>query len=159
MTRALHNEVAVRAGIPLSQYILEANEHYYDRALETPWLFARYVVMFRPNEDVHQPWQLGNERVSLLWAGDQDFHHFYDELFVSGAEAIYVIDEDALRAYARSRDLSEKLLPALSTRTGEWDVANTDEALEQAIREWRFYKKMSLGKDPAAEADEHTTSN
>lgn len=133
MTRALHNEIAVRAEIPLSHYILEANEHYYARALEAPWWYARYVVMFNPSEAIHQDWQRENEQVSHMWAGHEKFNYFYEQIFLSDGEAIYKIREDNLREYALVYNIPFASLPALQTTTRPWDVESTYEQIETAI--------------------------
>lgn len=133
MTRALHNEVAVRAGIPLRQYILEANEHYYGRAVEAPWWYARYVVMFNPSDSIHQNWQQENERVSHRWAGDSTFNEFYEQIFISDGEAVYRLRETVLVAYAENNSIPLEQIPSLQTDTEKWDVEMAHQQIHTAL--------------------------
>lgn len=147
MTRALHNEVAVRAGIPLRNYILEANEHYYNRAVETPWWYARYVVMFNPNERVHQPWQRENEHISKMWADSDEFERFYEQIYISDAEAVYKLRESVLQEHVLARSIPADAVPALQNGTPRWDVEGTHAQIEAALGRWRT-QRSSVGLAP-----------
>lgn len=138
MTRALHNEIAVRAEIPLSHYILEANEHYYGRTLEAPWWFARYVVMFNPNDNIHQAWQQQNEIVSRTWSKNSTFHYYYDQIYLSEGTAVYKINEKILKEKALRNDIPLASIPSLQTENNHWDVEETYKIISQALAENRL---------------------
>ncbi|NBD73545.1 hypothetical protein GVX82_00700 [Patescibacteria group bacterium] len=132
MTRALHNEVAVGAGVPLSRYILEANEHYFDQALKYPWLFADWVVMHNARGDQNE-WARQNERVALLWTDNEQFDSFYTEVYVGDRSVLYRLDHAAVRDYAARHELPRSLVPTLGPNNRPWDVEETFAQLDARL--------------------------
>ncbi len=136
MTRALHNEVAVSAGVPLAHYILEANEHYFDQSLKYPWLFADWVIMQNTAWTHHSDWSRSNERVSLLWTDNDEFERFYDPVYVGQGSILYRLDREEVYAYALKYGLPQRGVPTLDPVEGTWDVERTFQELDRRIVEY-----------------------
>lgn len=138
ITRASHDFVTVNAGIPLRDYILESNFRYYDQALERPWLFARFVVMYNNsnNENILIPnWSKKNEKVSLRWGSSRLFPRYYDLVLENRFERLYKLNDAAVRDYAISHGLEIAAIPSLNPEGKKWDperiyLAMNGEAIE-----------------------------
>lgn len=122
MTRALHNEIAVEAGIPLRNYVLEANEHYFEHALTYPWLFADWVVMQNVDFKDHTEWSVQNEKVSAYWGRDEEFKRFYEPMFVGGATVLYRLRHEEVQEYVEEYQLEDLYIPTLASGSEVWDV-------------------------------------
>lgn len=133
MTRALHNEIAVRSGIPLSHFVLEANEHYFDQAVAYPWLFAEWVVMQNNAAPEHTAWSEQNEKVSRAWGSEPYLYTFYEEVFVGGSVIVLRLKHDAVLTYAREYAIPVEAIPSLSNETHAWDVRTTFARLQDHI--------------------------
>jgi hypothetical protein len=136
MTRALNNEIAVEAGLPLRKFILEANENYYEQAIAQPWWYARYVVMYNPESTAFKPWMLENELVSKRWAGSELFGLYYQPIYVSETEVVYQLDQEFFTQEVAEMGLDPTLFPSLNPQA-EWDVASTHVTLEEKVRQWK----------------------
>jgi len=121
ITRALHDFVTVNAGIPLKNYIHESNYRFYDQALERPWLFARWVVMYNPNTSISTNWSKKNEKVSVKWGESQTFLNYYDLILENDLERLYKTKEDAVRQYATERGFDLSKIPSLNSEITWWN--------------------------------------
>lgn len=130
ITRALHDFVVVNAGVDLKNYIHESNFKYYDQALERPWLFARFVIMYSSENNDAGNWSKGNEKVSIRWGKSEIFEKYYVLIEKNEREVLYKVNEEAVRKYAESKGLDISQIPSLNASITWWD-ADT------------IYKKMS----------------
>ncbi len=121
MTRALHDFVAVEAKISLKNYIHESNYKYFDQALHDPWLFARYVVMFNPNEERQDKWAAQNEKVSGKWGRSEKFHKYYTLLMENERERLYKVNDVAVREYARTLGYDTTKIPSINKNISWWN--------------------------------------
>ena len=129
ITRALQNFVTVEAGIPLKNYILESNYQYYDSALDKPWLYVRWVVMYNPDIAV-EGWRKENELVSVLWSDSEIFNYTYELVFENDSERLYLLREDVLRESLALYGIDEVFVPSLNGKMVRWDTAELSEYLE-----------------------------
>lgn len=120
MTRALHDIVALEAGIPLASYIQESNAGFYDVALERPWLFARWVVMQNTAAPQTLSWVVQNEKVALHWARSREFARHYTLIRENSTERLYKVNEEAVRLYAAQQGYSIFALPSLNPALASW---------------------------------------
>lgn len=121
MTRALHDFVAVEAKIPLRNYIHESNYKYFDQALHDPWLFARYVVMFNPDEERQDKWAAQNEKVSKKWGRSRTFHKYYTLVMENERERLYKVNTEAVREYAKSLGYDTSKIPSINKNISWWN--------------------------------------
>lgn len=134
MTRALHNQIAVEAGIPLSHYILEANEFYFDQALAYPWFFAEWVVMQNnANDEIHSDWSKENELVAKNWWNDWTFLRFYEEKYSGQGTILYQLKSEEVLTYSAEYGIPLELVPALSRPDEPWEVESTFFVLQDYI--------------------------
>lgn len=134
VTRAFFNETVVLSGVPMKNYIHEATEHYYEQALDKPWLFARWVVMFNPDDPSIPNWEAGNEKVSELWAYSDEFHEMYELVYEGHTDRLYRLRDEKILAYARHYNLDESEIPSLSGNPSlTWDIENTYDDLSAHI--------------------------
>ena len=133
ITRALHNEVVVKAGVPLKNYVVEGNQYYYEQAIDYPWLFARWVVMY--SDDINTlAWYLEREEVAKRWAGNDEFNYYYERVFDSNHVDLYRVREARVREYAFQAGIKDESLPSLERGgPGEWDVEHTYRELVEQI--------------------------
>ncbi|MFA6183971.1 MAG: glycosyltransferase family 39 protein [Parcubacteria group bacterium] len=124
ITRALHDFVVVNAGIDLKNYVHESNYKYYDQALERPWLFARWIVMYNPENNDAGNWSKSNEKISAQWGNSEMFDQYYTLVEKNKREVLYKVKEEAVRDYAKSRGLNEFQIPSIGSSITWWDVDN-----------------------------------
>jgi hypothetical protein len=129
ITRALQNYVTVEAGIPLKNYIHESNFGYYDQALEMPWLYARFVVMYNPEIQGIEDWRKENEKISNTWAHSESFHKAYELIYENDSERLYVIRDSVVGDLVASYDINPEIVPSLNNKIANWD-------------QYDFYKKI-----------------
>lgn len=122
ITRALHDFVTVNAGVPLREYIHEANFLFYDQALTRPWLFARWVVMYNlKDHSISLDWAKDNEKVSVRWSGSAEFLHYYELVKETQRETLYKVKESAVLEYIEQHNLNGTEIPSLNTDIIWWD--------------------------------------
>lgn len=126
ITRALHDFVTVNAGISLKNYIQEANFRFYDQAIEKPWLFARWVIMYdiSENNDASLDWARTNEKVSAKWGGSEEFLKYYVPVANNKSEVLFKINEDVVRKEVISLGMDPIRVPSLNIEIGSWDPEN-----------------------------------
>lgn len=135
MTRALHDFVAVNANVPLRDYIHESNFKFYDQALERPWLFTRWVVMFNPVEGNEHDWAQRNEKVSRRWGGSDEFHHYYTLVMDNSRERLYKVKDDAVIEYAKAKGYTPARIPSLNADIRWWDPETAYASLQLPMDE------------------------
>lgn len=136
ITRALHDYVAVESGIPIKSLIHESNHKYYDQAIERPWLFARWVVMFNSSGNDPTKWSSLNERVSKQWGSGrnkQTFLKYYTLIFENKREQIYKVRDESILEYSISRGYDIEKIPSVNIQITTWDPDN-------------IYKDMKISK-------------
>lgn len=122
ITRALYDFTVIESGIPLKQFIQESNYPYFDRALDEPWLYARWVIMIKPdNTAYYSGVQIANERISLKWYGTATLRHFYTLESENGTGQLYKINETAVEQYALEYGLKANTIPSLNPATTTLD--------------------------------------
>lgn len=122
ITRALHDFVVVNAGVDLKNYIHESNYKYYDQALERPWLFSRFVIMYNLENSDAGNWSKGNEKISALWGNSEMFEQYYIFVEKNKREILYKVNEGAVREYAKSRGLDASQIPSINSSIIWWDA-------------------------------------
>ena len=123
MTRALHAEMSVKTGIPLSNFILESNHPYYLQALSAPWMFARYVVMANPEGFAANGWYLDNELILAHWGEAAGMSAYYTLMIENPKVRVFKLNEEAVRELAKSKGLLPADVPSLSGRV-RWDTVS-----------------------------------
>lgn len=134
ITRAAHDIVAVDAGIPLKDYIHESNYRYYDQALDRPWLFARWVVMYNmisPDTANIPYWSRKNEKISARWGTSELFSSFYDLVYQNNFIRLYKVRESTVKAYATEHHLVRSRIPSLNRELAHWDPATIDQEMSE----------------------------
>lgn len=122
ITRALHDFVTVNAGVPLRNYIHESNHLYYDQALEKPWIFSRWVVMYTLSEESSQlDWSKKNEKISARWGNSEEFLQYYELVVSNERESLYRIKEAAVLESADRLGLNPLKVPSLNVGISEWN--------------------------------------
>ena len=92
-TRFNNDVYFLDSGLPLRSFIYEGNYRYFDRVLESPWLYAEWVVMTRPGTISQQQFF---DPVTKLWAYDERFHRYY-RLIASDEETdLYELDKASI---------------------------------------------------------------
>lgn len=104
ITRASHDFMTFAAGLPLKSYILESNYQYYNQALDTPWVFARWVVMYSPEIDEYD-WSKRNEHVSMRWTDSELFLENFELVFENQSDRLYKLREDVVRERAEKHNI------------------------------------------------------
>jgi 4-amino-4-deoxy-L-arabinose transferase-like glycosyltransferase len=132
MTRAFFNEVSTKAGIPLNHFILEANEPYYAQALDAPWLYARWVVMFDADAANIPNWERTNEKVSATWGNTPEFDYFYELVHQAGSDQLYRLRTERVHEYVARAGVDPSQVPSLSSE-GTWDPQTTHVQLSELL--------------------------
>lgn len=122
ITRALHDFVVVNAGVDLKNYIHESNYKYYDQALERPWLFARFVIMYSSEHNGAGNWSKSNEKISVRWGKSELFEQYYVLIEKNEREVLYKVNEEAVKKYAESKTLDISQIPSLNASITWWDA-------------------------------------
>lgn len=120
ITRARHDYMTTRTGIHLKNYILESNFQYYEHALDMPWAFARWVVMYNPSLEAYT-WTKTQERVSVRWGDSEEFLEMYELIFENNSERLYLLKDAAVRKKAAEYGLVPTTLPSLNIHMVRWD--------------------------------------
>ncbi len=126
MTRATYDLIALRAGIPIRNYIYESNYPYYEQTLLAPWLFSRWVVMLNRQADASSDilnWVKQNERVSQTWSQSPVFNRYYNLAYANNYVRIYKLDEAEVRSFALSQSFSPEEIPSLNPELAWWNGA------------------------------------
>jgi len=120
ITRALQNFVTIDAHIDLENYIHESNYPYYDQALERPWLFARWVVMYNPEIQV-ATWRKQNELVSTNWGNSEEFAEAYELVYENSSERLYRLRSDVIELAAEEQGVDVDAIPSLNPEIAKWN--------------------------------------
>ncbi len=133
ITRTDNDPVLDGARIPLSDYIYEANFRYFDQSLDEPWIFARWVVMFNP-ENEQDEWAKNNEAIARRWAENEQFANFYELVYENSGRRVYKVRQDKIFEYAQDNNLNITLIPSISPQLTKWNPGD-------------FYNKLQLSLD------------
>jgi hypothetical protein len=138
ITRALHNFVIPSAGLPIRNYIHESNYRYYDQALEEPWLFARFVVMYNPAFTDPDSWRYKNEQVTVRWADSEQFLQFYDLIHENDFSRLYKINHERAVDIFHEQGLRLAAVPSLNPSIHVWnaETIHDDMLAENYIRDY-----------------------
>lgn len=131
ITRALHDFVTVNAGIPLRNYIQEANFQFYDQALEKPWIFSRWIVMYNPNGDATLDWSKRNEKVSFIWGGSRELDRYYTLIRSNKREMLLKINEVAVKDYALEHHMDPSKIPSINSSIETWSPGTIYEQMKK----------------------------
>lgn len=137
ITRGLQNYVTVEAGIPLKNYLLESNFLFYENAIEAPWFFAKWVVMYNPEIEGIEEWRRAHERVSQVWADSSEFEQYYTLVFENGSERLYRLKEDEVLRVARTFGIDTKMIPSLNSDIHRWNLEYAEEEILAHMKEER----------------------
>lgn len=92
-TRFNNDVYFLDSGLPLSSFVYEGNYGYFDTVLESPWLYAEWVVMTRPGSISQQQFF---DPVTERWANAEAFHRYY-RLVASDEETnLYELDKESI---------------------------------------------------------------
>jgi len=128
ITRALQNFVTVEANIPLKSYVHESNFPYYDQALERPWVFARWVVMYNPDIQIAD-WRKHNELISEKWGDSEEFNYAYELIFENDSEKLFRLRDDVVKNAAEVQGIPTNEIPSLNPEIAKWDTNNVYERM------------------------------
>lgn len=99
-----------RSNVLLRNYIIEANSPMFDRAVSSPWLEARYVIMTDTSLG-----KSGIDPISNRWWGNTVFSEYYDLVAQDGYSYLYKINEERVFQDARNTNLSPEKIPSISS--------------------------------------------
>ncbi len=150
ITRARHDIAVVNAGIPLDHYIHESNFRFYDQALDRPWLFARWVVMYNPTAagNRYGKWTLQNELVWTRLTKSEEFFKHYDLVMENETERLYRLKGDSVLTYAAEMGYDPMKIPSLNPAIESWDPA----AIEKEMKVTTGSLALRAAELPAKEA-------
>ncbi|OGZ41617.1 MAG: hypothetical protein A3C80_00235 [Candidatus Ryanbacteria bacterium RIFCSPHIGHO2_02_FULL_45_43] len=146
LMRAMQNHITVTAQIPLKSYIVESNYPYFDEALELPWFFARWVVMYNPDIAVVE-WRKENERISARWANSDEFREAYELVFENESERLYRLREDVVRKKAAMIGMDASTIPSLNPDMVRWETRTVYAEITGKLRV--YYEGIMVKADEA----------
>lgn len=104
-------------GLPLSQYLYEGNNLYYQDTFETPWLYARYVFMLDPTTLKDNG---SRSPITEKWWDSEEFQYYYELVFAENYAYVYRVREEAVLEYARNNSIPSENITSLSRGTTLW---------------------------------------
>lgn len=120
-TRTFTDFVAINAGIPLKNYIIESNYKFYDQTIKRPWLFARWVIMDNVESKTLSNWEKTNEKISVKWGKSQTFLKYFNLVLGNNDKLLYKINEEAVKQYAIDKKLNLSEIPSLNSNITWWN--------------------------------------
>lgn len=121
-TRVDNDPVLVEANIPLKNYIHEGNFRFYDQAIKQPWFFARWVIMYNPNDPRGDRWAKRNEAISLKWGDSKTFQKYYTLVYENDKKRLYKLNEQVIRKQTEENGYNTQSIPSLMTRYVKWNT-------------------------------------
>lgn len=140
-TRAFNNMVLVSSNLPLSRYVQESNNPYYQTVINNPHLFARYVIMFSDEEGnpLVTAYSKNQDQVYGRLHENESFHSLYDKVFDNKGIAIYKIREQIIQGIIDENNLT-LTLPSVSRAASKKDemynFMQSVKALEKSESAW-----------------------
>lgn len=110
--------IFLHSHISLDNYIYEGNYFYFEQALETPWLFARWIVMDNVNANDSS---LELDPVSKKLSKSSKLSRYYNLVFSDKTRMVYKINEEAVRGLVQQRGYNGDAIPSLNN-THHWDT-------------------------------------
>ncbi|MBI2098763.1 MAG: glycosyltransferase family 39 protein [Candidatus Wildermuthbacteria bacterium] len=111
ITRTINDGLVNELGIPLKNFIFEANNLLYQQTMEEPWLFARWVVMAKEQEPISERWE-----------DSELFHRFYEPVAENETRKLYKVNEDALGRMLEEHGYNARAVPSLREDTKPWNA-------------------------------------
>jgi hypothetical protein len=134
LARSDNDPVLAMAGIPLDEYIYEANYLYFDQAVNEPWLFARWVVMNNVGKVEGHNRVVGSDLVAQKWDGNEQFNSFYELVYENIGRRLYKVRDEKVAEYAKLTGLDLSRIPSVNKEIAKWDPAE-------------FYKDIRVSLD------------
>src|SRR3989344_5655062 len=119
VTRTINDGLVTSLGIPLNNFIYEANDLVYRQTIEEPWFFARWVVMYNPNGE--DEWECLNEPIALKWGNSPLFERFYTLEGENSLRRLYKVNEGALASLAAAQGYDLASIPSLNKEKVMWN--------------------------------------
>lgn len=129
ITRTDNDPVLSLADLELDDYIYEANYLYFDQALNEPWIFARWVVMYN-SEDGKDQWAMDNENIARRWGSNEQFLHFYDLVYENSSRQVYRVKPERVIEYAQASNLDLHKIPSINNEIAKWNPGEFYRSLE-----------------------------
>ncbi|MBU3979078.1 hypothetical protein KJ980_08310 [Patescibacteria group bacterium] len=172
ITRSISDVFVNSIDTDIFNLIQESNYIYWQKTLEKPWLYARYIVMFNPKIG---GWAKERDEISKKWFGKEEIYAFYNVVLNNNRYTILKINEDKLREYAWENNLNIKELPSINTSLTNWQpdeqerrigivqTNSINDLTSKAILSlsWKDYKKdyiTNQGRVVTSDIERPTTS-
>lgn len=126
ITRSISDVFVNSIDTNISNLIQESNFIYWQKALEKPWLYARYIVMFNPGIG---GWAKERDEISKKWFGKEEIYAFYNVVLNNNRYTILKINEDKIREYAWENNLNIKELPSTNTSLIKWNPKEQEQRM------------------------------
>jgi|GEM_PF-220483 len=85
ITRGINDFFVINSGIQMSKYIQEANGVFWENALNEPWKYARWIVMYNPDK---KTWETEKDEISQKWGKNDTIYAIYD---IKKKDDMYII--------------------------------------------------------------------
>jgi len=121
-TRVDNDPILVEANIPLKNYIHEGNFRYFDQAVGQPWFFARWVIMYNPNDPQGDKWAKSQESISVKWSESKIFHKYYTLIFENDKKRLYRLNNNIVRKLSEEEGYTIQNIPSLMTHDALWNT-------------------------------------
>src|SRR3989344_2034614 len=119
VTRTINDGMMSSLGIPLDNFIYEANDQLYRQTIEEPWFFARWVVMYNPKGG--DDWEGAHEPIALRWGNSSLFERFYTLEGENTLRRLYKVNEGALIKLSEEHGYDLASIPSLNKEQVRWD--------------------------------------
>lgn len=119
--RVNNDPVLVKAGLPLRVYVHEANYLYYEQVFSQPWFFARWVLMFNPDDETDK-WARLKEPVSVKWESSDVFHKYYELVAKNNKKKLYKVRDETIKKLALEQKYNADHIPSINKDMESWNL-------------------------------------
>ena len=116
--------------LPLRTYIQEGNYKYYKNALDTAWLYARWIIK---DKDANRSGLFGDAKlvtIEEIWSKDKDLSRYYELVAQQGNFSLYRINESIVRDYVQEKNLNPSKVPSLNSSITNWNPDTIRQEME-----------------------------